>query len=83
MRELYQHNKTGKELIVLFNVFETQECICGVDNQYKCDVKHYTCLDLNYNRETTTIDNLDKNYTLVTNPEGKAKQVLDYIKMSK
>lgn len=28
-------------------------------------------------------DNLDKNYTLVTNPEGKAKQVLDYIKMSK
>lgn len=82
MRKVYQNNKTGKILFVLFDVYEVQSGICGIDNQRKCNIKHYTCLDENYSRETTTIDNLIKNYTLIDNPEDSIKRKLDYIKQS-
>lgn len=81
MRKAYKHNKSGRIIFVLFDVYETIDGICGIDNKHKCDIKHYTCLDEQYKRETTTMDNLVKNYHLIVEPVKRMARQLEYIKI--
>lgn len=65
----------------MFEIYSDKPGICG--NSYECKaIRHYQCLTPDYKPQTTTIDNLQKNYELIDTPEGKDARQLMYIRNS-
>lgn len=79
--KLYQNKVTEKKLFVIFDIYSDKQGLCG--NSYECKaIRHYQCLTPDYKPQTTTIDNLKKNFNLIDAPTGVDARQLMYIKNS-